>query len=204
MVHGSAWVVPWTPESQSIIFWFVCTVVNCEWRCSKFQFQINVIKSLGGIRPGAGRWVGDLGSDKVSPLSPDMLTCGYCRQSIVTAPLWCWEGSRGAPCVVNMRIMWIRVLIMPCRGPAVAVSVFPASTSPSSPRAQLTGCHRPPPPSLPGPGHLHHHTWRHHTSYPANHTAKHHVFHKLSLPNLQLMPHSIQDPSVRAKRGARK
>ena len=25
----------------------------------------------------------------------------------------------------------------------------------------------PPPPSLPGPGHLHHRTWGHHTSYPA-------------------------------------
>lgn len=204
MVHGSTWVVPWTPESQPIIFWFVFTVVNCEWRCSKFQFQINVIKSLGGIRPGAGRWVGDLGSDKVSPLSPDMLTCGYCRQSIVTAPLWCWEGFQRCSLCREHEDNVDTCPNNAVQRPGCGSVRIPGSTSPSSPRAQLTGCHRPPPPSLPGPGHLHHHTWRHHTSYPANHTAKHHVFHKLSLPNLQLMPHSIQDPSVRAKRGARK
>ena len=95
--------------------------------------------------------------------------------------------------------MWICDQIMQCRCPAEAVS-----TSPSSPRAQLSPSPRP-----------HHYqalvtSSSHMTasyiipSHTANHTAEHRVFHEPSLPNLQSMPHSIQDPSVRAKRGARK
>ena len=109
------------------------------------------------------------------------------------------KGSRGDPCIGIHGDMWICDQIIQCRGPAVAVS-----TSPSSPRAQLSPRPRP-----------HHYqalvtSSSHMTasyiipSHPANHTAKHRVFHEPSLPNLQSMPHSIQDPSVRAKRGARK
>ena len=112
-----------TPESQKLIFWFMFKVVNLG-RCSNPK----VIKSwvVWDLEPGGG-----LVTWALTRCPLGLLTCW---------PVICVTrlGFQRWSLYQEHEDMWICDQIIQCRCPAVAVS-----TSPSSPRAQLSPGPRP-------------------------------------------------------------